>query len=419
MDIEIRLNQTWKLGSQIDTGGFGKVYLAQSEATSPAVVKLIPKTPGAQRELLFEELDNIPNVVPVIDRGEWKEYWILVMKRATKSLRSHLDEVGHSLSVSEALPILIDIAEALAAIDGHVVHRDIKPENILFLDGHWCLADFGIARYAEATTAPDTMKYANTPPYAAPEQWRGEQVSSATDVYSFGIVAYELLHGNRPFNGPNFRQQHLEQLPESLHGISDRLSSLISECLFKTPQARPVVQDLLEQLKLSTQPASPAALQLQQANTLAIKTRAEEARRQSAAQVTIELFEELHVAAKQSLEAVLTLLQKQIKINAPSAQIAAKSSWMRWALNDATLWVDHCELNQPSTNQVIPFEVAAHSVINLELSVRQKRISGGYLQKPTVGRSHSLWYCNAQNPNVFRWVRNGILEQGSIRTVGY
>ena len=403
MGTKIRLIQTWELGKQIGTGGFGKVYLAQSEAKLPAVVKLIPKTPGAERELLFEKLDNIPNIIPIIDSGEWNEYWVIVMKRATKSLRTHLDEVGRPLKISEALPILIDIATALAAIDGHVVHRDIKPENILLLDGRWHLADFGIARYAAATTAPDTRKYAMSPPYAAPEQWYGDQATNAADVYSFGIVAYELLHGSQPFKGPNFRQQHLEHSPEPLHGISDWLKSLISECLFKSSPTRPVAQELLERMKLNPQPVTPAALRLQQANTLAIDARAEEARIQSAEKVAIERFGGLHIAAKQSLETILALLQQQIKKNAPSAQIVDESVWMKWALNDAILWVDHWEFNQPSTNQVIPFEVAAHTAINLVLSVKRKLVSGGYSLEPDVGRSHSLWFCNAQNPSVFRW----------------
>ncbi len=71
--------------------------------------------------------------------------------------------------MDDAIGVLSDIAEALVAIADRIVHRDLKPENVLLLKGQWCLADFGIARYAEATTALDTQKYAMTPPYAAPE----------------------------------------------------------------------------------------------------------------------------------------------------------------------------------------------------------------------------------------------------------
>ena len=171
---EIKLERTWRLGDQLGQGGFAKVYLAQDENGEPAVVKLVPKEPGAQRELLFEGLDGAPNVVPILDRGECGDCWVMVMPLAEKSLRDHLNKAGGQLAVNEAVSVLVDIAEALAEVEGRgVVHRDIKPENVLLLGGRWHLADFGIARYAEATTAQDTFKYAKTPAYAAPEQWRG------------------------------------------------------------------------------------------------------------------------------------------------------------------------------------------------------------------------------------------------------
>ena len=191
----INLKQKWELRREIDAGGFARVYSAQSEDGASAVVKLIPKDPGAERELLFAELDGVPNVVPIVDSGEWGDHWVLVMPQAEKSLRKHLVQMNNRLIVPDAVPILIHIAEALGAIEGRVVHRDVKPENVLLLDDRWCLADFGIARYAEATTASDTSKYAMTKAYAAPEQWRGERATSATDVYAWGVLAYELLAG--------------------------------------------------------------------------------------------------------------------------------------------------------------------------------------------------------------------------------
>jgi serine/threonine-protein kinase len=136
----------------------------------------------------------------VIDSGETDDAWVIVMPRAERSLRQHLDEVGAPLAVSDAVAVLSDIAAALVDLDGKVVHRDLKPENVLLLAGRWCLADFGISRYAEATTAPDAQKYALSPPYAAPERWRNERATIATDIYSTGIIAYELLSGDLPFS---------------------------------------------------------------------------------------------------------------------------------------------------------------------------------------------------------------------------
>ena len=92
----INLDREWRLGDQLGAGGFAKVYLAQAEDGDPAVIKLIPKAPGAQRELLFEDLNGVPNVVPVIETGEWGDYLVLVMDQAEMSLRDYLSKSGWS-----------------------------------------------------------------------------------------------------------------------------------------------------------------------------------------------------------------------------------------------------------------------------------------------------------------------------------
>ncbi len=243
--MRLRLNREWSIGGRIDGGGFGQVFIASSpDFGSPAVAKMVPKAPGTQRELLFVDLGGARNVVPIIDSGETHDSWVLIMPRAEKSLRQHLNEAasGGPLAVSDGLAILSDVATALVDLDGKVVHRDLKPQNILLLDGNWCLADFGISRYVEATTAPDTLKFALSWQYAAPERWRGERATAATDVYSLGVIAYELLSGSRPFAGPaqhDFREQHLHSTPPSLGNVPARLGALVDECLFKAPEARP------------------------------------------------------------------------------------------------------------------------------------------------------------------------------------
>src|SRR6266581_4091455 len=188
--MKLSFDHEWELGERIDGGGFGQVYEARGPDGAPAVVKLVPKAPGAGRELLFVDLSDARNVVPVIDHGETADHWALVMPQAEKSLRQHLREESQPLSVADSVVVLSDIAEALADLDGRVVHRDLKPENVLLLNGHWCLADFGISRYAEATTAPDTRKFALSPPNAAPERWRSERATYAADVYAVGVMAY-------------------------------------------------------------------------------------------------------------------------------------------------------------------------------------------------------------------------------------
>ena len=159
MSGEVQLKRRWKLGAEIGEGGFGRVFQATAEDGTEGVLKLVPQLPGASRELLFEPLAGRPNVIPILESGEWQDQYVLAMPRAEKSLGDQLQQAGGSLATDEALPVLVDMAEALAGLEQDVVHRDLKPDNVLFYQGKWCLADFGIARYAAATTgrAPERV----------------------------------------------------------------------------------------------------------------------------------------------------------------------------------------------------------------------------------------------------------------------
>ncbi|MEN3271615.1 MAG: hypothetical protein V7636_376, partial [Actinomycetota bacterium] len=253
----LHLGRDWELGDPLDDGigGFGQVFHTRADEID-AVAKLVPKVPGAERELLSPEgLEGVRNIVPVIDLGQHEDNWVLVMPKAETSLAAYLREVGHPLDAVEALPILLDVCDALAGLDGRVVHRDLKPSNVLLLDGRWCLADFGIARYADASTEANTRKFAMTPHYAAPEQWRLEHATSATDVYSFGVMAFELVMGRRPFDGSpeELREAHLHEVPPPLEGASSALATVVTQCLLKAPGSRPRPGDLRRRLERSAQ----------------------------------------------------------------------------------------------------------------------------------------------------------------------
>ncbi len=272
--MKIKLESgTWTRGGPLvdGEGGFGRVYEVRAADGSSAVAKFVPKAPGAERELLIGDslrAAEFRNVVPVIDRGEHEDSWVLVMPRAVHSLAQRLADAKAPLNLSEVVSILTDIATALSDIDGAVVHRDLKPQNVLLLDGTWCLADFGIARYAEATTADDTRKFSLTPPYGAPEQWRSEHATSATDIYAFGVIAFQLLSGALPFDGPDvasYRQQHLTVSPPPLTTGTARLRILIEECLYKASQARPNATNVLARLATAAEePTHPGLSRLAQ-----------------------------------------------------------------------------------------------------------------------------------------------------------
>ena len=94
----ITLAQEWHIGEPLGGGGFGRVFQAQSVEEPSAVAKFVPKAPGAERELLFENPDGMPNVVPILDKGEWAGYWVLVMPRADESLEDYMEEMEDRLS---------------------------------------------------------------------------------------------------------------------------------------------------------------------------------------------------------------------------------------------------------------------------------------------------------------------------------
>ena len=208
------------------------------------------------------------NVIPVWDTGVHNGQWVIVMPKADKSLKAHM-EAG-PIPVGETVAILKDVATALSDLadaQPAIIHRDLKPANILLLNGRWCLADFGIARYAEQTTAADTRKWNLTRPYAAPEQWRMERATPATDIYAFGVMAYELLAGKRPFLGPDFRQRLPTEPAPPLSAGTPRLRTLIEECLYKAAQARPSAANALARLELAgDEPVLPGASRLAQVN---------------------------------------------------------------------------------------------------------------------------------------------------------
>src|SRR6266566_1245676 len=101
----INLKRAWRLGSELASSGFGRIYEASADGGSVAVVKLVPKAPGASRELLFENMSGLANVIPILDSGEWRNYYALAMPRAEKSLRQHLQDAGGKLGVDEAVGV--------------------------------------------------------------------------------------------------------------------------------------------------------------------------------------------------------------------------------------------------------------------------------------------------------------------------
>lgn len=409
----IALSKVWQIGNRLASGGFGRIYEAKADDGSAVVVKLVPKAPGASRELLFEELSDLPNIVPIFDKGEWNDNYVMVMPRAEKSLRQHLEAADGRLKFDEAVAILSDVAKALVALKPEVVHRDIKPENVLLYKGHWCLADFGIARYAEATTSPDTHKFSMTPSYAAPEQWRGERATSATDVYAFGVMAFELVQGKLPFPGPgtvDFREQHLNQTPPTISGCAPSFASLVNECLFKALAARPTPANILTRLQACQRPASPAAGKLQEVNKAIVEKKGEQQALASAKRSKEEARSELAKSAWESLRVLCEALRARISEAAPSTIFSASNALgCTIKLGEGTLSIDSLQLAPDGCLSAYdyppPFDIIAYTAI----AAHKPRDRYGY-----EGRSHSLWFCDAHDEGVYRWYELAFMVQPLI-----
>jgi serine/threonine-protein kinase len=262
---KIRLNRgEWDFDESTPlapAGGFGQVFAG---APGKAIKRLNVVASQAQRELSLAETlanQNFPNVVPVFDAGEDAESggFFIVMARCDKSLQDHLKAARPT--PAEAVSIMSELAEGFAQV-GDIVHRDIKPPNILLHDGHWKIADFGIARFVEETTSLNTLKGCLSPPFAAPEQWRNERATKATDIYALGCVAYLMLTGRTPFQGTSlddFQAMHLGQDPPGLPSeVLPGLRSLIMAMLRKPAEARPSLGRVKATLAKLGDTATPA-----------------------------------------------------------------------------------------------------------------------------------------------------------------
>lgn len=415
MTTLVRLeSHEWTVGGALPdgVGGFGQVFDVVDETGRAGVAKFVAKLPGAERELLMGDslaAARARNVIPIWDSGEEHDRWVIVMPKADSSLSAHIRASG-IVPTTEVVDILTDIATALAelaSLDPAIVHRDLKPANILRYNGVWCLADFGIAKYAEQTTGPDTLKWNLTRPYAAPEQWRLESATPATDVYAFGVIAYELLAGHWPFPGPDFRDQHLTDPAPPLTGGTPRLRTLVEECLWKPPATRPTAANLLARLATAGDaPSSPGASRLAHANSAEserlARDYAEALQKAQREQDDAAMFE----VATQSFDSIWTPLLAAIEADAPLASVDKTASAGRGSAQFlAQLRSGKLGVSRPARNDGWkgPFRVIASAIV----SVNQSQNRGGY-----EGRAHSLWFCDAQEAGRFAWYETAFMDGG-------
>ncbi len=259
------LGGRYRVERLLGQGGMGEVYAARDEELGiPVALKTLRLDVGREpqallrlkREVLLARSVSHRNVCRVYDVGRHGDgvdaVWFLTMELLNgTTLRERLHRGGR-LSMQQALPLAEQLAAGLAAAHREgVVHRDFKTENVMLVTGpegeRAVIMDFGVARASVAETASDTALAGilGTPVYMAPEQIRGEAAGPRSDIYSLGIVLFEMVTGRLPLEGQSILEMSANRLSEEppsprrvIRDLDERWEAAILRCLALDPEAR-------------------------------------------------------------------------------------------------------------------------------------------------------------------------------------
>src|SRR5713226_8206910 len=261
------LGERYEILQLLGQGGMGAVYKARDvELERTVALKLIRPDLASHPEILRRFKQELilarevthPNVIRIYDLGQASGVRYITMEYVEgRDLRALLHDKG-KLTPEEAVPIFLEIAAALeAAHRAGVVHRDLKPQNILVdKEGHVYVMDFGVARSLETPGMTQTGALMGTPEYMSPEQAKGMKVDARSDLFSLGIIFYEMLSGVAPFKADTamatmFKrtQERAVPLAQAGSGVPVFLSDIVSKCLEierekRFASARAIIEDL-------------------------------------------------------------------------------------------------------------------------------------------------------------------------------
>src|SRR3954469_20120867 len=227
------ISERYRLEEKIGSGGMSSVYRAFDPTLERWVaIKLmhrdISNDPDQlerfRREARAVAQLNHPHVVTVIDAGEDDGNPYIVFEYVEgETLKDRIRRLGR-LPVAEAVAYAVEIARALECAHSHLlVHRDVKPQNVLIdADGRAKVTDFGIARSLEAQGLTATGRVLGTTDYVSPEQALGHEVTVQSDIYSLGIVLYEMLTGEAPFKADTQVAVAMKHVREPLPDVQRR-----------------------------------------------------------------------------------------------------------------------------------------------------------------------------------------------------
>lgn len=263
----------YRINSRVAQGGMSTVYLARNfeEGGLFAVKVLRPdlvRDPSV-RERIFNESKAVqridhPAVVKIHDVGKIGEEQICLVMEYIHGTPLRRIVQGAPVKLSRVISIVAAVAEGLAAAhEKQVIHRDLKPENVLLPRGDSRpspvkLIDFGIARIIDAPSITTTQHVMGTPEYISPEQALGVRVDHRADIYSLGVMLYEMLSGSLPFRETDpdaLLHHHVHTAPPTLmrrnmggEEIPESIQHLVMACLSKDPWNRP--EDMSDILKV-------------------------------------------------------------------------------------------------------------------------------------------------------------------------
>jgi len=249
MSEERVLADRYELGRLIGRGGMAEVYAARDRLLDREVaVKILRdrfRDDAAFTARFQDEARNVarlshPNLVVVFDTGVDAEQPFIVMERIHgRTLQQALDAGG--LTEDRGLQVAADVCGALAyAHQNRLVHRDVKPGNIMLAeDGSVKVTDFGIARAMSDETVTATAAVLGTAAYLSPEQAQGKRVDARSDLYSLGVVLYELLTGQVPFSGESAVSVALQHVrAEPTRAAPDRVAARRDHRAAAAPEGR-------------------------------------------------------------------------------------------------------------------------------------------------------------------------------------
>ena len=225
-----KINDRYQIIKTIGEGGMANVYLAKDTILDRNVAVKVLRGDLAddekfvrrfQREALSASKLNHPNIVEMYDVGEDNGRYYIVMEYVQgKTLKSLVKKRG-ALTLPEVIDIMTQLSSAImCAHDSYIIHRDIKPQNVMILDdGRVKIMDFGIAMALNSNELTQTNSVMGSVHYLPPEQANGSGSTIKSDIYSLGILMYELLTGKVPFKGDNAVEIAIKQMKEPIPSI--------------------------------------------------------------------------------------------------------------------------------------------------------------------------------------------------------